>query len=121
MDPESNIKTSSTSGGLLASGSAASALAALIGASCCVLPIILFKLGIGSTFIGGLIFFADKTTFFLVGALLLIAAGVATSFWGGKKPSKRAMYLLSFSLVAVALAYILPSFEGDILRWTGIR
>jgi len=121
MDQESNIKAAPTSGGLLASGSVVSAFAALIGASCCVLPIILFKLGIGSALIGGLIFFADKTDYFLIGALLFIVAGVAASFLGGKKPSKRAVYLFAVSFVIVVLAYILPSFEGDILRWTGIR
>ena len=67
---------------LAAGGGLASAIAGLLGASCCVLPIILFKIGVGSAVIGNLIFFADKTEYFLIGALLLITLGVIASFWG---------------------------------------
>lgn len=106
---------------LAASGGLASAIAGLIGASCCVLPIILFKIGVGSAVIGNLIFFADKTEYFLIGALLFIALGVIASFWGGRRPGKRAIIMFGLSAFIVFLAYILPSFEGDILRWLGFR
>jgi|TARA_R110000851_G_C13088674_1_gene566638 mercuric ion transport protein len=106
---------------LAAGGGLASAIAGLIGASCCVLPIILFKIGVGSAVIGNLIFFADKTEYFLIGALLFITPGVIVSFWGGRRPGKRAILMFGLSAFIVLLAYILPSFEGDILRLLGIR
>ena len=102
-------------------GSLASAVAGLIGASCCVLPIILFNMGVGSAVIGNLAFFADKTEYFLLGALLFIALGVIASFWGGRKPKKRVIILFGLSAFIVVLAYILPSFEGDIMRVLGFR
>lgn len=106
---------------LAAGGGLASAIAGLIGASCCVLPIILFNIGVSSALIGNLIFFADKTEYFLIGALLLIALGVIASFWGGRRPGKRALIMFGVSAFIVFLAYVLPSFEGDILRWLGFR
>ena len=106
---------------LAAGGGLASAIAGLIGASCCVLPIILFKIGVGSAVIGNLIFFADKTEYFLIGALLFITPGVIVSFWGGRRPGKRAILMFGLSAFIVLLAYILPSFEGDILRLLGRR
>jgi len=106
---------------LAAGGGLASATAGLIGASCCVLPIILFKMGVGSAVIGHLIILANKTEYFLIGALLFIALGVITSFWGGRRPGKRAIIMFGLSALIVFLAYILPSFEGDILRWLGFR
>jgi mercuric ion transport protein len=106
---------------LAAGGGLASAVAGLIGASCCVLPIILFNMGVGSAVIGNLIFFADKTEYFLIGALLFIALGIVASFWGGRKPGKRAIIMFALSALIVILAYFLPSFEGDILRLLGFR
>jgi mercuric ion transport protein len=106
---------------LAAGGGLASAIAGLIGASCCVLPIILFKIGVGSAVISILIFFADKTEYFLIGALLLITLGVIISFWGGRRPGKRVVTMFGLSTAIVLLAYILPSFEGDILRLLGFR
>lgn len=106
---------------LAASGGLASAVAGLIGASCCVLPIILFNMGVGSAVLGKLIFFADKTEYFLIGALLFIALGVMASFWGGRKPGRPTIILFGLSAFIVILAYILPSFEGDILRLLGFR
>lgn len=106
---------------LAAGGGLASAIAGLIGASCCVLPIILFKIGVGSAVIGNLIFFADKTEYFLIGAVMLITLGVISSFWGGKRPRKRVIIMFCISAFIVFSAYMLPSFEGEILRLLGFR
>jgi|TARA_R110000787_G_scaffold219216_1_gene327953 mercuric ion transport protein len=106
----------------LAAGSGlTSAIAGLIGASCCVLPIVLFNMGVGSAVIGNLIFFADKTEYFLIGALLFIVLGIIASVWGGRRPGRRAVIMFVMSVIIVILAYILPSFEGDILRLLGLR
>jgi mercuric ion transport protein len=106
---------------LAAGGGLGSAIAGLIGASCCVLPIILFNMGVGSAIIGNLIFFADKTEYFLIGALLFIAVGVIASFWGDRNPGRRAFIMFVLSALIVLFAYILPGFEGDILRLLGFR
>ncbi len=106
---------------LVVGGGIASAIAGLIGASCCVLPIILFKIGVGSAIIGNLIFFADKTEYFLIGALLFITLGVIASFRGGRRPRRRTIIMFALSVSIVLLAYILPNFEGSILRLLGFR
>ena len=106
---------------LAAGGGLGSAIAGLIGASCCVLPIILFNMGVGSAVIGNLIFFADKTEYFLIGAVLFIAVGVLASFWGSRRPGRRAIIMFVLSALIVLFAYILPGFEGDILRLLGFR
>ena len=106
---------------LAAGGGLASAIAGLIGASCCVLPIILFKIGVGSAIIGNLIFFADKTEYFLIGAVVLITLGFIASFWGGRRPGKRVIIIFCLSVFIVFLAYMLPSLKGDILRLLGFR
>lgn len=106
---------------LAVGGGIASAIAGLVGASCCVLPIILFKIGVGSAVIGNLIFFADKTEYFLIGAILFIALGVFASFRGGRRPGRRTVIMFALSAAIVLLAYILPSFEGSILRLLGFR
>jgi mercuric ion transport protein len=110
-----------TAGKLAAGGGLASAIAGLIGASCCVLPIILFNMGVSSAVLGNLIFFADNTEYFLIGALLFIVLGVIASFWGRRRPGKRAIIMFGLSAFIVFLAYILPSFEGDILRLLRFR
>lgn len=102
-------------------GSFISAFAGLIGASCCILPLLLFNAGIGTAIVSKLQFFADKKGYFLIGALLFLVLGIAASFWGGKRPAKRVIVTFGLSALVILLAYVLPSFEGDILRWTGLR
>jgi len=111
--PENN--NPSKSGGLLAGGGALSGLAALIGAPCCVLPIVLVNLGLSSAFVGNLAFFARAKPYFLGAAVLFIAVSFAAAFWRGRRPAGRTLALL------VAGAYILAHYEPQILRWLNLR
>lgn len=96
-------------------------MAALIGASCCVLPIILFQLGIGSALIGTLTFFAQSTVYFLIAATAFIVVGVIASFWNRRRPGRGAILLFAVAACIVLIAYLLPSYEGGILRVLGFR
>lgn len=115
------VEGDATSGGLLAGGGLVGGIAAFVGASCCVLPIILFNLGVSSAVIARLGFFARYTDEFLMVSLLFIAAGAFWAFKGGKRPSRGATAMLVMSLLLVGTAYILPFYELDLLRYFGFR
>lgn len=105
----------------LASSSAASALAALIGASCCILPIVLFNMGIGSAVIAQLGVFTRYRDHLLGAALVLLIVGIGAALWSGRKPSGRAIAVFGLSAATIVAAYLLPSIEADILRFLGMR
>jgi len=106
---------------LAAGGGLLGSIAAFVGASCCVLPIILFNMGVSSAAIARLGFFARYTNEFLIASLVFIAVGVFWAFRGGRKPSRSATVMLLVALVFVGTAYILPSYELDLIRYFGFR
>ncbi len=101
----------------LASGGLISGAAAFIGASCCVLPLVLVNLGLGGAWITHLAFFAVAKPYFLAASFLFIAVAFALAFWGGRKPSAKTLVVLSTATGLTALAYVLPWYEGRILRF----
>ena len=101
----------------IAGGSAVSGLAALIGASCCVLPLILVNLGVSAALIGKLAFFARAQQYFLGAAVLLLFVALAASFWNGRRPSKRVFAALLVAIIFVLGAYIMPFYEPQLMRW----
>mgnify|MGYP000196769973 CR=1 FL=1 len=96
-------------------------ISAFIGASCCVLPIILFNLGVGSAAIAQLGFFARFRDEFLVASIGLIALGTFWAFRGGKRPSKSAFIMLALAVVFAVAAYALPFYEPELLVLFGLR
>lgn len=104
-------------GGLIAGGSALSGLAALIGASCCVLPLILVNLGVSSALVGNLAFFARGKQYFMGAAAVLLAAAIAAAFRKGRRPSRRVTITLVLAAVFVTAAYIMPAYEPQLVRW----
>ncbi len=103
--------------GLIAGGGAFSGLAAVIGASCCVLPIILVNLGVSAGLVGNLSFFAEHKAYFgAATGVLIFAAGVA-AFWNGRRPGPVTLGFLIFAILLASAAYILPSYEPALIRW----
>lgn len=100
-----------------AAGGAISALAALVGASCCILPIFLVNFGVGSALVANLAFFATNKTYFLAASAVFIALGAGAAFWKGRRPGARTLVLLAAALLLTATAYVLPWFEGRLLRY----
>lgn len=107
--------------GVIAAGGAASGLAALIGASCCVLPLILINLGVSAALVGKLAFFARAQPYFMAATGLLIAAAIIAAFWNGRRPSRRVAAALILASFFVIGAYIMPFYEGALLRWINFR
>lgn len=117
MASEDTTNKRSDKGGVIAGGSILSGLAALVGASCCVLPLILVNLGVSTALVGKLAFFARAQHYFMGGAVVLLIGAVAASFWKGRRPSRRVAIMFGIAVAFILAAYIAPSFEPQILRW----
>ncbi|MDX2145439.1 MAG: hypothetical protein SFV19_18955 [Rhodospirillaceae bacterium] len=102
---------------VLAAGSVISALAALIGASCCILPILLVNLGVGAALLTNLAFFASNKAYFLNASIVFIVIATVAAFWKGRRPSRRTLTILCSAAIFTLIAYFLPSFEGRLLRY----
>jgi len=106
---------------MLAGFSGLSAGAAFIGASCCVLPLILFNIGVGSAAIAQLVFFVRYRDYFLLAGALLVAVSLIAAFRGGRRPNKKLIVVFSGTLVLLLVAYLMPFFEPDLLRLLDLR
>lgn len=105
----------------IAGSSILSAFFALIGASCCVLPIVLVNLGLSSALASHLGFFARAKPLFMGLTVILIGMAVYLSFKGGRSPNRKTMIILSIAVILVAGSYILPTYESQILTWLNLR
>jgi len=117
MSKKSNDPQSSKPDRYIAVGSALSGFFAFVGASCCVLPLVLINLGISSALVGKFVFFARAQPYFLGGAVVLLVAAFIATFRKGRRPSKRMAIFLFLATMLIAAAYLMPSFEGQLLRW----
>lgn len=104
-------------GGLFAMGGTLTGLFAFVGASCCILPIMLVNLGLSSALVSHLSFFARMRPLLLTLTTLLVIAGFIYAYRGGRKPTRKIlMFLIIAGLLALASS-ILPYYEGGIQRW----
>lgn len=117
MEKKVDRKTGAKTSGIVAGGSALSGLAAVIGASCCVLPIILVNLGASTAFVSNLTFFARYKPQFAAVTIALIAIGFVAAFWRGRRPNRTTLSMLSLASLFALAAYVLPQYEPYILRW----
>jgi mercuric ion transport protein len=79
-------------------------------ASCCAVPLLLYSLGFGTAWLGGIgLFAAVHNTLFLAIALIGLVGGAATLIWQRRQ--------LSRAMVAVLAAGLLL---GCVLLWAGL-
>lgn len=104
---------------LFASGGALAGLATLLGASCCVLPLLLAQIGLGTALVAQLSFLERVKPYLLAATLALIAAALVASFWGGRRPRATVLVMLVGAAALVIGAEILPHYEAEIMRWIG--
>jgi len=97
-------------------GSMLGGLGAFVGASCCVLPLLLFNLGVSSAVIAQLGFFARYKDIFFYGALGLLFVGMLAAFYRGRRPARRVVIIFFVALVIIGASYILPFYEPELLR-----
>lgn len=118
---EKDTEPERTSGGLFAGGGIVTGLAALIGASCCVLPILLVQAGVSTALVAQLGIFAQAKPYLLALTAALILAGFVGAFWGGRRPRRRVLLLLIVAALLVAGAYVMPFYERALLDWVRNR
>ncbi len=99
----------------LAGGGLLAGLAAMLSASCCVLPVLLVQAGASAALVGQLGVLAAYRTQFLFAAGALIALAAVAAFRGGRKPTPRVLTMLALGAGLVAGAVILPRYESEIL------
>ncbi len=92
-------------------------LGALIGASCCVLPLLLINLGVSTALIANVAFFAFLKPYLIVLTIILIAVALISSRGRLRGLSKVKMFLIFIAVALVILALILPMYEAQLLRW----
>ena len=88
---------------------------ALIGASCCVLPLLLFNLGVSTAMISNLEFFVLAKPYFLGLMGVLIVASLVMAFRNGGRRSRRALTLMGVSAVVLLAALVAPIFEPQMI------
>jgi mercuric ion transport protein len=104
-------------GALFASGGIVTGLGALIGASCCVLPILLVQAGVSTALVAHLGVFARAKPYLLAVTAALVVAGSIAVFWGGRRPRPRVLILLGAAALLVLGSYAMPYYERDLLVW----
>ncbi len=100
----------------LAGGGVLAGVAAMLSASCCVLPALLVQAGVSSALVGQLGVLAPYRLQFLILAGVLIALATLVAVWGGRKPRSHILAMLALSGGLVVGAYLLPQFESELLR-----
>lgn len=117
MTMETEKSAAPNEAGWLAGGGVVSGLLAFLGASCCVLPIILINLGLGSALVANLAVFARYRVWFIGIALALVVASIIFACRGGRRPRPRFWISAGGASLLLAAAWILPHYEGALLRW----
>jgi mercuric ion transport protein len=90
------------------------ALAALVGASCCALPLALASLGLAGAWIASLEVFAAYRPYVSAVAVLLVALGWIVA--RRRRASPRAHVLLGVATAVIVAALVLPHFEAALIR-----
>ena len=120
-DNNATVTKASRANGWLAGGGVLGGVFAFLGASCCVLPILLVNLGVSSALVANLGFFARYKNAFMIVAMLLLAGAIVFALRGGRRPKPRFWISVSVAVLLLAGAWILPSYEGELLRWLNLR
>lgn len=105
------------SGGLFACGGVVTGLASLIGASCCVLPILLVQAGVSTALVAHLGIFAQAKPYLLALTAMLVLTGFVAAFWGGRRPRPMVVVILVIASLLVIGAYAMPQYENLLLGW----
>ena len=82
-----------------------------------MLPLILINIGVSTALVGKLAFFARAQQYFMGAAVILLVGALIAAFWNGRRPSRRVAITLVLATTFVLAAYIMPFYEGQLLRW----
>jgi mercuric ion transport protein len=91
------------------------AVAALVGASCCALPLALAWLGLAGAWIGSLGIFVAYRPYITAAAVVLIGAGWVIASW--RRAANRTFVVLALATVLVAGALLVSHYEAELARY----
>lgn len=114
IEHETRIGATKDAGIALPGASLAAGLAALAGASCCALPLVLAILGIGGAWMANLAVLVAWRPWILAAAVVIIAAGWTIAIARGARP--RAIALLGLATLALGGAFAVTAWEAEITR-----
>lgn len=120
MTLETDKSVTPKGAGWLAGGGVFAGFFAFLGASCCVLPIILVNLGLSSAFVANLAMFARYRISFIGVAFALVVASIVFAYRGGRRPRPRFWISAGAALLLLTAAWIMPHYEGAMLRWLNL-
>ncbi len=101
--------------GLLSQAGLVAGIAALIGASCCALPLALAWLGLAGAWIATLGIFVVYRPHLTAVAVILIGAGWVLAL--RRQASQRTLVVLGFATVIVGAAVALTHYEPELTRY----
>jgi len=101
--------------GLLSQLGLVAAVAALVGASCCALPLALAWLGLAGAWIGNLGIFVAYRPYITAVAVVLIGVGWVIASW--RRAANRAFVVLAVATVLVAGAMLVSHYEAELARY----
>lgn len=91
------------------------AIAALVGASCCALPLALAWLGLAGAWLANLGIFVVYRPYVTAFAIIVIALGWAIAL--RRRASVRTLLVLGFASVLVAAALLIAHYETELTRY----
>lgn len=101
---------------LTAAGGTLGSAGAFVGASCCVLPVLLVQAGIASGLVARLAWFAQQQAWFFWGAAAALALSLTIALMRGTAARAFWLWWIAGALV-LAASQILPRYEMIILDW----
>jgi len=91
------------------------AVAALVGASCCALPLALAWLGLAGAWIGNLAIFVAYRAYITAAAVVLIGVGWVIA--SRRRAANRTFVVLALATVLVGGAMLVPYYETELARY----
>jgi mercuric ion transport protein len=115
--PHSNAKTKREARmiGVLPQVGLVAALAALVGASCCILPPALAWVGLAGAWIANLEIFMVYRPYITAFAMIVICLGWAVAL--RRRVSLRTLVVLGVATIFIASALLLAHYETDLTRY----
>ena len=89
---------------------------AFLGASCCVLPILLVNLGVSAGLVEHLGFFARHSQLLFWCSVVIMGVAIVAAFRNGR-PRRAVMIWLAVGITLIVVAKVLPGYERSILQW----
>ena len=101
--------------GLLSQVGLVAAIAALVGASCCALPLALAWIGLAGAWIANLEIFVVYRSYITVFAMIVIGLGWVIAV--RRRASLRTLLVLGVATIFIAGALLLAHYETDLTRY----